>query len=146
MQPHVIEFVILLILSWMAAIWFAARLSGWNRLAEKFRCEESPLAPWKGWGWARLGIASYKGCLWWAVDQKGLYLKTGPLFLFRICHSPLRIPWSGIKSIIESHYWWIETLEIELFDPNVKIMLKRHSLDDARRYWQDKLVQSGKSN
>jgi len=139
-QAFQMLFPFLLVPGWFGALWSAAQLSGWAKLAAKYRCDEdASVESWKGWRWGKFGIASYKRCLWIAVTPKGLHIKTGPLFLFRPFHPPLLIPWSKIRSVEESSYWWLRTIKIRLTDFDKEIMLERRILDDAQRFLGDKL-------
>ena len=71
-------------------------LGGWHLLAERFRA----IVPFSGkmyrWVYATmLWGAHYNGALKAGANAEGLYIAT--LFLFRLGHPPLFIPWSEIK-------------------------------------------------
>jgi hypothetical protein len=85
----------------IAGIWIAlsialSRAGGWAALAAAYRASEA----FEGERW-RLQSAgmrwgtNYGSCLTVGADARGLYLAV--LFLFRIGHPPLLIPWTDIS-------------------------------------------------
>src|SRR6516165_9425545 len=139
MEPLALFLPISFIGSWIAALYLIARVGGWQKLAEKYADTDAYTGPWKGWQWGRIGSISYKQCLWIAIDFRGLHLKTGPIFLFPFFHKPLLIPWTAIKSVEASNYWWMKTLALKLNEPEVEIMLAPHALMGADQFLGDKL-------
>jgi hypothetical protein len=91
-------------LFWIAMLFVLAQTGGWAELSEKYRCDHSFSGSCSGWQWAKIGSVNYKECLWIGISLEGLYIKTGPLFMFRAFHPPLLIPWSAIKSADERQY------------------------------------------
>lgn len=78
-------------------------LAGWQRLAQYQL--SSPI----GWplttiGRARLGGVSYKNGIKAGSQAQGLTLET--MFLFRIGHPPLLIPWSAIGPVLTEKFLW----------------------------------------
>lgn len=123
---------------WIIPNYLVAEFGGWGKLAAKYRSNNSFLGSWKGWQWGKVGSIYYKHALWIGIAPEGLYLKTGPLFVL-LFHPALLIPWTAIKSIEESKFWWTRTLEIRLNDSDVQIMVKPQSLDEAQRFLGDKM-------
>ena len=124
---------------WCLALGAAAQLSGWNKLAKLYPDHDTHVDNWQGFCWGMFGIAGYKGCLWIAVAPQGLHIRTGPFWMFRPFHPPLMIPWSAIKSVDASTYWFRKVYRIELADVNVKITLQRKNLDGAQRFLGGKM-------
>jgi hypothetical protein len=140
MEYFPIAFPFFFVAVWFFSLGMIANTSGWAALARKYRCDSSFLGPCKGWTWARIGYASYKGCMWIGASADGLYLKTGPLFFFRPFHPPLLIPWRDIVSVEEGKYWWVNVFNVRLSDPGIKLAIKRESLPvEAKRFLGDKL-------
>jgi hypothetical protein len=144
--PFVLLFIYF-IAAWYGALWLTAK-AGWSKLAAKYRSNNLATDSWKGWLWGRIGLVSYKGCLWVSADSRGLYMKTGPLFFFRTFHDPLFIPWSAIQKVEESNYFWVKVFAIKFKDVDVQLKLEPRALSDATKYLGDKLVttESGKSS
>ncbi len=127
---------------WTFSLFLAAQMSGWARLAQRFKSDSSFLGELKGWQWGKFGLANYKRCLWIGVSAEGLYIKTGPLFFFSFFHPPLLIPWRAIKSIEEEKYWGIRAAKIRLsdvFDKTMEIRLEMKSLEGSQRFIGDKI-------
>ena len=119
-------------------------MSGWSRLAEKYREYDSSEAPWKGWRWAKFGWVDYKSCIWISADRRGLHIKTGPFILFRAFHPPLCIPWSAIKQVEKRKIFWVDLLQLRFNDVDVKIELEARTLELALPYLKEKLISSNK--
>jgi hypothetical protein len=133
-------FPIVFVAGWTAILLLFAYVGGWQRLSEKYRFDDIFPSSCQGWQWGKFGWIEYKGCLWTAVDARGLYLKTGPLFFFRAFHPPLLIPWSDIRRVEEKKIWWLSTLSVELNNLDVQIVLDARALSDAGKFLGDKLV------
>lgn len=100
-------FFILFPLLWIGISGILARVSGWTLLAKRFTAGEP-----ENKGQIRNASAliqqyrllpvRYKGCLFFTVSKKGVYLSIS--FLFRFLCPPLFIPWSAIESITEQRH------------------------------------------
>ena len=91
------EISALAVLGVMAAMYFTAKLTGWQDLARSYRSQQ----PFRGKKWhcqsARMRSGSnYDNCLTVGVDEQGLYLS--PFFPFSIGHAPLFIPWGDLTA------------------------------------------------
>lgn len=89
-----------------------SRVSGWHALAEVYRQDE----PFQGRVWRfQRGqfryLMSYKNCVTVGADSNGLYIAL--LFLFRIAHPPLFIPWREI-SVSRGKVLWVKTVNFKL--------------------------------
>jgi len=82
---------------WILISFLASRLSGWHRLAKEYPVHN----PFEGKPrrfqtlWMRYG-SHYGNITTVGANAQGLYLSV--LFLFRIGHDPLFIPWSEITA------------------------------------------------
>ena len=68
-----------------------ATLSGWDALAKHYRCTETPHGQQFLFQTVRIGIVYFSSCLRVIACDAGLYLH--PMFVFKIFHPPLLIPW-----------------------------------------------------
>lgn len=81
---------------WLTIGYAVALLSGWRSLAEHYRTDR-PFPGHKRWMQSaklRLG-AGYNNALTLGSDADGIYMAV--LFLFRMGHPPLFIPWGDIQ-------------------------------------------------
>ena len=132
--PLQLFFPVFFVGTWFSVLFILSRMGGWTELSEKYRCDEPRVSSWRCVQFAKFGLVSYKRCLWIAAASDGMYLKTGPLFLFRAFHPPLRIPWSAIKGVEEQKYWWMDVCEIQVNNPPVRIVLERSALSESERF------------
>jgi len=82
---------------WIGVIFLIAATGGWRSLAERFGSDPGE---YRGTRWHMRsgvmgGFARYNNILTIGADSRGLYLSV--LFLFRVGHSPLYIPWDHIE-------------------------------------------------
>jgi hypothetical protein len=125
---------------WCFGLYGASRM-GWSNLAQKYASTETYDGPWIGWQWAIFGFwGSYKGCIWIAINQDGIHLKTGPLNLFRPFHPPLYIPWSAIQSVKPKKYWLVNVLELDIKNINNKMLIKARFLEDIKGFIPEKIT------
>src|SRR5438067_475501 len=97
---------IIFIAMWLAVSFLLSYIGGWARLAQRFPCRDGYVGSWKSWQSGKIGVVNYNSCLWVAAAPEGLYIRTGPLFLYRAFHAPLLVPWTAIRSVEERKYWW----------------------------------------
>jgi len=93
--PETVAIIALLVVSFVLVPHFIALMSGWNRLAQRFRADQ----PFVGTVWKfqcaqfRYGM-NYNNCVTVGAGAEGLYLAMLPLA--RLGHAPLLIPWNEI--------------------------------------------------
>jgi len=130
---------ILIVAWWLAAQLLFSLISGWSSLASDYRCDRSKEFQCKGHVAGGVGILNYNSCLWVAVTEEGLYLKTGPRFFFGLFHPPLLIPWSNISRIRECDFWVLNRVfEFELKDSRTKISIETTAIPGVHRYLAEK--------
>jgi hypothetical protein len=111
---------ILCILSvmWIFAVLLSSSCSGWHKLAKRFRKQSEPLGETRKAGPFFFGAygrfwTDYSSVIQMTAADDALYLSV--LFLFRIGHPPLRIPWKEIK-IGRTRFMWRPYVVLTLGD------------------------------
>jgi hypothetical protein len=128
-------------LFWFLMLFAQARMSGWSELAKKYRNDNS-IVDWTGWQYGTIGAVEYKGCLWLAATAEGLYIKTGPLFLFRPFHPTILIPWAEITKVQERKRMFLfpKVVDIQMQNSHVKLAVSKKAFVESRRFLGDKLL------
>ncbi|GAB4092053.1 hypothetical protein [Flaviaesturariibacter terrae] len=90
---------------------------GWDKLAAEYRYD----LPFDG---RRIGITSagingvgYRNCLVLWIGRDGFYLK--PVFLFRLFHPPLLIPWRDVRAVREKKVLFTKLTVLTIGSPPV---------------------------
>ena len=103
-QPLVFVLV-LVICVWIAVSLLSGYVSGWTRLGRRYACSGG--FPGNTWsfqsGHMRWG-ANYHNCLTMGANSEGFYLSV--LFLFRLGHPALFIPWREISVTCKKVLWF----------------------------------------
>ena len=99
------------ILIWMCVCVLIAWFSGWWELGRVYRAS----GPFSGtlWRCQSAGFrwsTSYSGVLNVGVNADGLYLSV--LFLFRVAHPPLFIPWCDISARAKRAWFLVDLVEL----------------------------------
>jgi|SRR5260370_15507792 len=98
-------FLVFFVLFWTAISLIIAQIGGWGELSRCYRSGN----PFDGRRWNfRSGRmrwnTGYNGCLTIGANAHGLFLAM--LFLFRIGHPPLFVPWQDISVKKGKILWW----------------------------------------
>ena len=94
--PFVLVFPVFFVALWCGIIYLISQISGWALLARRFRSTSPFTGPTWRWQSCRMRWSSHYGnCLTVGSDPTGLFLDI--LFLFRIGHPPLLIPWAEVS-------------------------------------------------
>jgi hypothetical protein len=102
-------------------------LGGWHRMAANFSTRKLPSGKKYRFQSARIGKASYKNCLTISPVTEGLYLSV--MFLFRIGHPPLLIPWEMVRNPIAHRFFRWESVKVEIGSPTLATLeLPKHVL------------------
>jgi hypothetical protein len=93
---------------WCVVCFLISAFSGWQALARRFRMQVEPYGDVKGAGPFFYAVqmrnkANYSSVIRVAVASDALYLSI--LFLFRVGHPPLAIPWGEIKFSKITVFW-----------------------------------------
>ena len=82
---------------WIFVLNMIALMSGWKRLAQRFRAQME--FPGEKWSWQSAQMrfrANYNNCLTVGADQADLFVR--PAGFFRVGHPALSIPWLEITA------------------------------------------------
>lgn len=98
MTPYVVA--IFFAILWCIVCYFASFVSGWYSLSKRFRAQSEPYGEMKTAGPFFYTVymrfwGHYSSIIRMMAASDALYLSV--LFLFRIGHPPLRIPWNEIQ-------------------------------------------------
>ena len=96
-------FGIFFVFGWIAVLLLISRITGWSRLAEKYRTYKKPDSKLLRFVQVNWGSSLMSGNIYTlGSSYKGLYLAV--LFPFRIGHPPLLIPWRDINATKEKRF------------------------------------------
>ena len=109
---------------WLAITGFLSLVGGWYQLSESFESSERidgerfyfrSVAI----GWGAFPV-SYGSCLFATVGPKGLALSV--LFLFRLLHPRLVIPWSSVERCEKVRYWLMSRVAVHVTGFNRRLI------------------------
>lgn len=120
-----IYFLVLIPVMWCFISWTLSRVSGWNRLAECYRETGQPVesdsseievesAHMRS---ARMGAIHYHSMLSFRVSDSGL--KISILFLFRLGHPPLFIPWDQMHHVEADLHIYSHKVKLSIGKPTI---------------------------
>lgn len=113
---------------WIAICAVLAVVSGWRDLAQKYSARQPPEGEKFRFRNANMRYtASYNGCVTFTANAHGLGMSV--LFLFRIGHPPLFIPWFRIE-ISEERRYFMRSTKFLVRDADVPIWVSKR-LGDA---------------
>ena len=101
-----------LIVAWLVIFTLISHASGWAALAEQYRSQETFTGRcWSFQSCQMRWLMGYNNCLKIGADPRGLFISV--LFLFRMAHPPLFIPWRDI-SYVRKKILWTQVVEFRL--------------------------------
>jgi len=112
-MPNLLLYIFpLIILIFFPAIIFLISRFGWAKLATRFRHQGSFDGTRIGTISAAVNTANYKNSIVMKYNDEGLYLKA--IFIFRLFHPPLLIPWSEIGDVraLEARFGTVAQIHI----------------------------------
>lgn len=116
---------------WVVAVVLVSLLSGWWGLAEQYRTETPFPAHMRRFQRGQMRWrTNYGNILTVASDSRGLYLSV--MFLFRLGHPPLFIPWADI-SFEDPNLWLFFSMQRLRLGPDRIPLRLRESLVDFLR-------------
>jgi hypothetical protein len=94
---------------WVAVTGLLRGFCGWAALAKRFATSQPAAGESFAFASAGMGASStfpvnYNSCLFLTVGPGGIRMSM--LFLFRLGHPPLFIPWSEVESVAEKRTWF----------------------------------------
>jgi len=116
---------------WLGVGALLSQLSGWPRLAQRFRAANRPPGQVLKRQVAKIGLVSEGGVTHMIVSPEGLYLWTNPLF--RFLRPPLMIPWTAITGVREARWLWLKMYVLNVADITT-IQVSRRALCVLRPY------------
>ena len=100
-------FLLLFVVAWLGACGMLSLMGGWHRLATRFRSASDING--EKYRFASMSLGSglfpvrYRNTLFVTVGRSGMALSV--LFLFRVLHPPLFIPWSAVETVRPEMSW-----------------------------------------
>lgn len=132
----IIAFLVIFPLFWMAITYLISQMSGWSAMAQHYRTDTKPEGYSTSMNSGMIGWSRYNGVLQLVLNEKGLYISI--LFLFRIGHPPLFIPWEHIELGGKVDYWIVVKQRLTILTPNGKKItearLARSIFEEAREF------------
>jgi len=120
---------------------FFYRMSGWNKLLERFPADKEPDSNRFSGKTIAVGAVRYRRCATVSASQQGLYLTAKvPL---TSGNSPILIPWREVKKIQKSWEPYIgECIMLSIGEPEIGIIkLPMDVFNSTRPYLDPKIVQ-----
>lgn len=113
-------------------VMFLISKRGWRDLASRFRYDDV----FQG---TRVGIASvgvnnmsYNNCFLLKYNEKGFHLK--PLFIFRLFHPPVFIPWKEIRAVHSKKILFVKMNELVVGDPAIAFLQMKDATLNKMEY------------
>jgi hypothetical protein len=131
-ELFVVLFVPAFVLFWIGMCALMAKLSGWQKLAERFPWRQTAGGETFRMASAAIGKSSafpvnYKNCLTIVVGRSGLALSL--FFAFRILSPPLLIPWSQLESVTLEKAWFGRHVSILIRGSPIRIGVRGAAAD-----------------
>jgi hypothetical protein len=128
-------FAVFFVLLWLVICFIVSLMSGWSSLAQQYRTERPfPAHTRRFQRGVMRWTAKYNGVLTVGSDSEGIYL--GVLFLFRLGHPPLFIPWRDVQIGEPTSWFFIMVQTLKLGPDQIPLRL-RESLVDFLRAGRD---------
>jgi hypothetical protein len=109
-----------------------ARLSGLERLIERYPATGRPDEQQRHWQTVQVGPVVYRRCVSLVLGPQGLYLHVRPILsAFR----PVLVPWSEFRSASPAFLHWRDARRLVVGDPPVgSITVYGRVLEDLRQF------------
>lgn len=120
---------------WSGVTWLMGIVSGWSRLASRYRTDGRAEVTVLSAGSARIGGAAYNNMLQVGIQPEGLRLSVWRIF--RPGHPPLLIPWSDITDIEETRSLLGTRNRLRIRDAPTTITLGASAVDAIREAVMD---------
>lgn len=117
-----IAFTTFFLVLWMSISLLMSRVSGWAKLAKHYAASSDEQGKTYYMCSGYIGSVRYKSCLTLCACKNGLRLSM--LFLFRMGHPPLFIPWDQFHNVSEKRMLFARLLNASIGRPTlVKVTL-----------------------
>lgn len=118
----VVHLIVLFPLLWCGVSFLLAHLSGWSRLAARFRTADEPKGRPLFMQPGRIGMVRYTRCLTLHLAEGGMYLAVFPLC--RPGHPRLFIPWAEFNNLRQTRSMFFDCVEATIGRPPItKVLL-----------------------
>lgn len=106
---------LIMVIFWILVIALISHLSGWQRLAQRYRATLPPAG--RSWHWQHglIGWAGYNGVLTLTAGAEGLFMEV--FFPFGIGHPPLFIPWREMYQVERKNVLWRRQVQVKVGFP-----------------------------
>jgi hypothetical protein len=122
---------------------FVTSKKGWSDLAAVYRFDSSFEGRSIGLISLYINGAAYKNCLVLKYDHEGFYLR--PVFVFRLFHRPLFVPWKDIKDIRSKKVVFTDLTELVIGNPAIALMqMKRSTFEKLEQATYLRMFQENK--
>lgn len=115
--PFILPFVF--IGMWTLVTYIISRM-GWSNLIDKYLYQDHFIGERVGIISASINSANYKNSLILKYNEDGFYLR--PMFLFRLFHPPVLIPWKEIKEVRTNKVLFSTTKQLIIGNPFVAMI------------------------
>jgi hypothetical protein len=92
-----VQFIAIIPAMWCFLLWVLSRLSGWSRLAQRYRAPATVVGESAHMRTGGFGVVNYHSCLCFRVNDDGIRIAVA--FPLRLCHPPLFIRWDQFQQI-----------------------------------------------
>lgn len=99
---------------------FILSRKGWVDLADKYECKGHFRGDRVGIISAGINGVSYNNCLLLKYNNEGFYIR--PIFIFRLFHKPLFIPWKEIQAIRDKQIIFVKLKELVIGNPAIALL------------------------
>lgn len=109
-----------------------AKLSGLDRLIERYPCSNKPQGQESHWQTVMVGSVVYRRCVSVISSPEGFYLHVKPILS---SFAPALIPWSEFRRTDKAFLHWRDARRLVVGDPSVaSITVYGRVLDDMRPF------------
>jgi hypothetical protein len=131
--PKILEpqwFFPFFVVLWFSISALVSRVSGWTKLAERFRAANGLDGERFRFASASIGALSwlpvgYSGCLFFTVGRTGFRMSV--FFPFRFLTPPLFIPWAQVEVVTEQTSWLAHRVVVRIRGYSSKISVLGHA-------------------
>jgi hypothetical protein len=105
--------------------YFISRM-GWDKLVQHFKAIDKFEGKRVGLISVTINSGNYQNSIVLKYNYQGIYLK--PIFLFRLFHPPVLIPWNEIKDVRDKKILFINLKELVIGDPFIALITLKTSV------------------
>jgi hypothetical protein len=124
-------FPLVFVALWCFVCLLLSFVGGWRRLALSYATDQPPRGTPFRWQSGNIGFVQYRNCLNIYVAEEGLYVAA--VWLFRLGHKTLLIPWSAINDVQQQQIFWYAFTRFRVGTPPIATMRIPTKVFEARR-------------